>query len=106
MSSADQPILVGPFSWKTWVRESLVTWDSEARAAYITICRDPMAGLAGTNEFVGCSHRAGPTVEIGDGINLDTDDQGHVIGVEVLGREPAMGDLILVLRWLLARGDE
>ncbi len=91
----------GPIHSRTWVRGSLLTWDGDAKAGYLTVCPDPQAGAVQTGAHVGCCHHAGPTIELDDGVLVDTDAEGHVLGVEVLGHEVGISDLLIVLRWLL-----
>lgn len=77
-----------------WVGQSLITWDGEAQAGYLTVCPDPEV-----NPRAGCCHRVDRTVELADGVNIDIDGDGRIYGIETLGHEVGMADLILALRW-------
>lgn len=84
-----------------WMHGSLVTWDGEAKAGYLTVCPDPdkVPGAM-------CSHRVDRTVELGNGVNIDVDADGCVYGIETLGHEVKMEDLILALRWYQQQAQE
>jgi uncharacterized protein YuzE len=62
-----------------------VTWDAEARAAYAHTRPSPDA------------FSSARTVELSDRLSVDVDDEGFVRGVEVLGRQIIIGDLLTVL---------
>lgn len=66
-----------------------VTYDSEANAAYIYLAEEPPTGW-----------RHGKTVpldpnEVGGMINLDLDEDGRLMGLEVLGARSVLPDLLL-----------
>lgn len=80
---------------RLWFVKSLVTWDENARAGYLTVCPD----AATFQGIPGCFHRVDKTVDLGNGVSIDVDADGHIYGIETLGREVCMSDLILALRW-------
>ena len=64
----------------------LVTYDGEANAGYVHITGEARPSLVAR------------TVDLGHGVLVDVGHDGAPCGVEVLGREPSIGDLVFVLQ--------
>lgn len=62
-----------------------VTWDAEARAGYAHTNPNPDAF-------------APTTKQVAPGVLVDVDPSGYVRGVETIGHEVGIGDLLAVLR--------
>lgn len=71
-----------------------VSWDNEAKAGFICVEHGfPKEG------WPGCAWASHHQVEVRRGLIIDIDAEGHVRGIETIGWEASIFDLLDVIRW-------
>lgn len=71
-----------------------ISWDNEAKAGFICVEHGfPKEG------WPGCAWASRRQVELRPGLIIDLDADGHVRGIETIGWEAGIFDLLDVIRW-------